>query len=196
MKILYALTLGLLTMNAFGQTKEADLIKPKGIVEVTEAIRVVYNNNVTAINQPVWYLDSIPMGKSQLVFNPDDIKNLAVLKDASEGAGSGEVYITTKKDKSYNFLTLEEIKEKYVKSPQPVAIYMIDGKLIQTDLSTYKVDEKYILSISVLSSDDFSYLKEEQRKLSIINIITRTKENIEKANVIHIRGSNTSLKKH
>lgn len=184
MKI-FAILFSALALNASGQTHTEFPEKPGRAYNVPDTVTVTYEKSEAnpVAGLPVWYIDSIPMGQSKPIFNIDDIENISVKKDGK----TGMIYIATKKPEQHNFMTLEAIKAKYIKTALPVAIYMVDNEIIK-DISYYKIDEKYILNIKILASGDLPYLKEE-KKFTIINIITRSKENIKKASVIYIRGT-------
>lgn len=178
------------TINTFAQLKNASASK-------TDTIRVFYDNatkspdhtspNYIHTNPPVQcYIDNIHVGEIANIsyLNPDEILTFDVDKKSSK------IFITTKKPGNFNFLTLQEIKNKYVKSSNPIALYLIDDKLIKD--SHQKIDEKYILSIQVSASDSFASFKDTQMKFDIIKITTRSKENLKKAGTIMIRGNSLS----
>mgnify|MGYP001557706558 FL=1 len=66
---------------------------------------------------------------------------------------------------------------------------MIDNEFLKDDISTYKIDSAYILNVEVLKSTEIEYLKNSLPALTILKIELKTKENIAKANEIHIRGT-------
>lgn len=191
MKAFLIIALCTFTISTFAQLKSTSANK-------TDTIRVSYDSDAktrnhmspdyTHNNPPVqFYVDNVFIGENAGIsyLNPDEILSLEVDKK------SRKIYMTTKNPAKLNFLSLQEVKNKYVKSSNPVALYLIDDKLIKD--SHQKIDEKYILSIQVSASDSFASFKDAQMKFDIIKITTRSKENLKKANTIMIRGNSLSL---
>ncbi len=137
--------------------------------------------------EPLLFLDSTRIDKNQLYFDPDKIADINVVKE------DGKIYIKSKNPKDYNFLTLKGIEKTYAKAVSGSTLFIIDNKILKDDISTYKIDSTYILSVEVLKSTEIEYLKNRLPLLTIINIKLRTKENIDKANEIRLRGTRYSL---
>ena len=97
----------------------------------------------------------------------------------------GEIYITTKEDDNLTMLTPLQIKEKYATSAENSVLYFVDGNLID-DINT-KIEEDYILSINVVASGNVDVL-DGNAKISLIQIFTKSKENLTKAAEVRIRG--------
>lgn len=166
-------------MQSFAQ------VKP-GHQMATDSIKIAYDTNVQTHNQLQWYVDNIYVGDNTLPchFDPDQILSLNVDKESSK------IFMTTKNPANFNFLSLQEIRNKYVKSSNPSALYLLDGRLVKDH--SQKIDEKYILSIQISTSDSIVSLKDAQVKFDIIEISTRSKENLKKSNTLMIRGNSTA----
>lgn len=177
MRILFMFTFCLFAVTAMGQTSP-----------VSEKVNVVYEKDVQKFHanvQPKYFLDSILMGASLPLFSKAEIKEVLVNKNNK----FGEVYIATKNPGLFRFMTLDEIKNKYVKSPSPATLYMIDNDLVKGNIADLKIDENYILNINVLSENDFGSLKGSVKDIDIIKITTKSEENLERAGQVYIRGT-------
>lgn len=116
-----------------------------------------------------------------IVINPADIKDIKIEKNP------GRLYILTKNPKQHHFITLNQLAEKYLKLDESPRLYLVDQQVIR-DIDSYKIDEKYVLSIEVFYSSDFNYLKTAQKPLfQLIKISLRTPENIKKASEMRIK---------
>nr|WP_068890688.1 hypothetical protein [Pedobacter panaciterrae] len=177
MKLLFLLSFCLLAINAVGQSSP-----------VSENVNVVYEKDVKKLPagiQPHYFLDSVAIGSWLPLFSKEEIKEVKVNTESK----IGEVYVMTKNPGGFNFMTLEEIKNKYVKSPAPATLYMVDNDLIKGNMANFKIDEHYILSINVLSESDFGSLKGSIKDMDIIRITTKSEENLERAGQVYIRGT-------
>ena len=65
---------------------------------------------------------------------------------------------------------------------------MINGDFIKEDLKAILLDRNYILKVEVTNSNDFYNLRESNTKFDIINILGKTKENLDAKNNIILRG--------
>ena len=65
---------------------------------------------------------------------------------------------------------------------------MINGEFIKEDLKALVLDRNYILKVEVTNSNYFYNLRESDIKFDIINIILKTKENLDAKNNIILRG--------
>ncbi|WP_158798034.1 hypothetical protein [Pedobacter sp. L105] len=193
MKGLFTLVLGLLATSSFGQVKTDLSGQFKSVQSTPSTVPVFYKKSAPLSDQknPVLkvliYMDSVEVGETVPILDIRDLKNVFVIK----GSDFNRIYLTSSKTKSYHFLTLEEIKDKYVKTPYPATLYMLDDKMIEGEPG--KIDENYILGISVITSDDIPSLKNTSLKMTIINITTKSEENLQKKRTIHLRGSLAGL---
>ncbi len=139
---------------------------------------------------PTYFLDSVRQVKLPQ-FDPDKISSVDVVKEYDEVAKtSGRIYIKTKDPKSFNFLSLEQIAKQNAVNAAP-CLYMINSELVK-DISNVKIDSSYILKCEVVNSKELKYFQGGPSFI-ILNIKTKTKENLEKENKIYIRGSETAL---
>lgn len=177
MRLLFMLTICLLAINAVGQT---DLVSDK--------VNVVYEKDIKKLptgTTPKYFLDSTLVGASLPLFSKEEIKEVTVNSDSK----FGEVYIATKNPGLHRFMTLDEIKNKYIESPSASTLYMVDNDLVKGNIADFKIDENYILSINVLCENDFDSLKGSVKSMNIIKITTKSEENLEKAGRVYIRGA-------
>ncbi|WP_152541996.1 hypothetical protein [Pedobacter sp. V48] len=177
MRLLFMLTFCLFAITAVGQTSP-----------VSDKVNVVYEKDAKKLPagiQPKYFLDSVLIGSCLPLFSQEEIKNIHVSTDSK----IGEVYVMTKNPGVFRFMTLEEIKNKYVKSPSPATLYMIDNDLVKGNIANLKIDENYILNINILSESDFGSLKGAVKDIDIIKITTKSKENLERADQVYIRGT-------
>ncbi|NQX37394.1 hypothetical protein SAMN05421820_103625 [Pedobacter steynii] len=176
MKPYFTIIICLFTIKTFAQVKPGNQV-------ARDSIKITYDTNVQ--RQPHYYVDNIYVGDNIFIhLDANQILSLDVDKESSK------IFITTKNPASFNFLSLQEIRNKYVKSTYPRALYLLNGKLVKDH--SQKIDEKYILSIQISTSDSIASLKDAQVKFDVIEILTRSKENLEKANTLMIRGNSTA----
>lgn len=122
--------------------------------------------------------------------NSNEIESMNIEKEEIEIDNVkyyGKVYIKTKDNFSSmprHLISLNNLKEKYINSLNGSIIFQIDNERITADYDQYLVDEKHILKIIV---EDFENEK-EKLKLHFVTLVTKTEENVKKANEIRIRG--------
>lgn len=97
----------------------------------------------------------------------------------------GKVDVTLKPEFSPNFMTLKALTDKYLELDDQPFIVQVDDDILHKDLTEYVIDEKYILKI-IRSKVNTS---QDGVKVNFIQIITKTPENISKANEVIIKGS-------
>lgn len=146
-------------------------------------------NNKT--EEPAIFFDSVLVATNTIEYiDSNDIESINVIKKNTTIDGVlyyGQMYITSKNQKKYDFLTLEQIKSEFTKIKSKNVIYMINGTLIKTNIETLKLDRNYILSVEVTNSDAFYNLR-TNIQFDIINILGKTKENLDNKNKILLRG--------
>jgi len=59
---------------------------------------------------------------------------------------------------------------------------------IKDNIETFKLDRNYILEVEVTNSEAFYNFRKSDTKFDIINILGKTKENLENKNKILIKG--------
>jgi hypothetical protein len=147
-------------------------------------------NNKT--EEPAMFIDSVLVGTISMEYiDPNDIESINVIKKNTTINGVlyyGQIYITSKNPKKYDFISLDQVKSEFTKIKSKNVIYMINGALIKTNTETLKLDRNYILSVEVTNSDEFFNLRKSDIQFGIINILGKTKENLDNKNKILLRG--------
>ena len=142
--------------------------------------------------EPAIFLDSTQVATKMMQYmDPNEIESVNVDKKDVPINGKlyhGQIYITSKNPTKYNFITLDQIKSEFTKIKSSEIIYMINGEFIKEDLKALVLDRNYILKVEVTNSNDFYNLRESNIKFDIINIILKTKENLDAKNNIILRG--------
>ena len=142
----------------------------------------------------VFFLDSTKIDPAITVFDPNKIATVKVEREFDTITyKQGRVYMVSKNPKDYYFVSLDEIKAKYAKNATAPVLFMINNSFLQNNISAFKIDTSYILNVEVLRGTDFDNLKESLPNLTIVRIKTKTKENLEEASKIYIRGSDLSM---
>lgn len=101
---------------------------------------------------------------------------------------SGKILITLKPDYKPNIITLNSLLAKHLTLDSNPTILKIDNAYINQDFNVYLVDEKYILQIDITTVNT-----SDGKKINLINLVTKSDKNIEKANQpkqIILRGTN------
>jgi hypothetical protein len=123
--------------------------------------------------------------------DPNEIESINVVKKDTTINGvlfRGLINITSKNPKKYDFISLEQIKSEFTKIKSNDVIYMVNRAFITDNIETFKLDRNYILKVEVTNSEEFYNLREGNTKFDIINILGKTKENLENKNKILLRG--------
>lgn len=127
-------------------------------------------------------------------FNPDEIESVNVIKNdtiINNHHYSGQIYVISKNPKKYNFISLDQVKSEFTKIKTNDVIYMVNGEFIKDNIETFKIDRNYILKVEVTNSNAFYNLRNSDTKFDIINILGKTKENLDNKNQILLRGYET-----
>jgi len=147
-------------------------------------------NNKT--KEAALFLDSALISADTMkYFNPDEIESVNVIKNDTVINNLhyvGQIHITSKNPKKYAFINLEQVKSKFTKIKNNDVIYMINGAFIKDNYKTFKIDKNYILKIEITNSNEFYNLRDSAVKFDIINILVKTKENLDNENKIILRG--------
>ena len=123
--------------------------------------------------------------------DPNDIESINVIKKNTTINGVlyyGQIYVTSKNPKKYDFISLDQVRSEFTKIKSNDVIYMINGTLIKNNIENLKLDRNYILSVEVTNSDAFYNLRKSNIQFDIINILGKTKENLDNKNKILLRG--------
>lgn len=147
-------------------------------------------NNKT--KEPAVFVDLNLVTRTAIEYiNQNEIKSVNVIKKDTTINGvlyHGQLYITSKNPKKYDFISLEQIKSEFTKIKSNDVIYMVNRAFITDNIETFKLDRNYILEVEVTNSEEFYNLRKSDTKFDIINILGKTKENLENKNKILIRG--------
>jgi hypothetical protein len=144
------------------------------------------------IEEPAMFFDSNFLSINSIEYiNQNEIESMKVVKKdttINTVLYRGQLYITSKKPKKYDFISLEQIKSEFTKIKSNDVIYMVNGTLIKDNVVTFKLDRNYILEVEVTNSEAFYNLRKSDTKFDIINILGKTKENLENKNKTLLRG--------
>jgi len=85
-------------------------------------------------------------------------------------------YIKTKKGYNPKLISLTTFKGKFTNLNGKPALFMINGNVVNADYDKYIIDENYVLQMVV------DNIKNEKEKINmlLINLMTKSKENIKK----------------
>lgn len=164
-----------------GKVSGVNISKPYSMND--SIIRVVYNSpRLNSSKKPAYYINGTLINQNILrTLNQNEIESINVEKGEIEIDHikyEGKIFITTKNAYKPQIISLNNLKEKYLKSIKGPVIFQIENEQVIGDYDQYPIDEKYIFKIIV---EDFEN-KKEKLKLHFINIILKTEENIKKAN--------------
>ncbi|WP_321515690.1 hypothetical protein [Marinifilum fragile] len=116
--------------------------------------------------------------------DPNNIDNIKVVKKeftTEMKSYYGQINIFLKKGYSPKWISLTDLKEKYIKSCNIPTIFMLNNDFIKSDYSDFVIDEKYVQELEVEAIDN------QIGNIQIVQIFTKTEENIKKENEILIR---------
>ena len=193
MKKIFFISASLLTLNAFGQIKSENvkglkITKQETVSENDTIITVNYLNKIESNRKPAYFINGELTNESVLkTLNPSIIATVNVEKGNIEIENvnyDGKLYIVTKSTYKTKLISLSNLKLKYTSIKENSTIFKIDNEIINADYGNYVVDENYILKINVEKFEN----SEEKLKFNIVNLITKTEENIKKSKEIIIRG--------
>lgn len=178
--------------NLFNQNIKGKQLKSKPIYSRNSEIKILRNIKNTYLNQsPIGiFADGELIGnQSSLDFiNSDKITTLKVEKKRFEKNGinyNGKILVEMKPDYKPKFVTLKSLTEKYLTLNKNPILYQINEKVLESNETEFLIDEKFILKIIP------TQIKTSNNKIEInlIQITTKTAENIKKANEIRIIGN-------
>lgn len=193
MKYSLILVFAFLFMNAFSQIRNIKVpeVKNTGTQKPDEpdtVLRVSYVNKNVSERKPAYYLNGQFINETVLkTINPKILDDVKIEKKEVEIKGIkyyGQIFIKTKSDYKPILISLNELKAKYTDLKHTKTIFMIDNEIINEDYDKSLVDENYILKISIEKVKN----KKERLNFNLVNVMTRTEENIRKSNEIFIRG--------
>jgi len=175
-----------LQINTFNRIKSdssiianlnTSITNSKNLVLYEKAINKVDNRKKFAL-----FINSIFMGSNSDIYgiNPEQIDSIHIERDTivkNNIIYYGSMHIFYKSFP--NLISLDQVKEKYGINSNIKSICAIDGEFLQGDLSIFKIDPDCIWKVYYLESDVFDAFKDKKStKFTIINIITKTEENM------------------
>lgn len=166
MKLLLTLILLFITTLIFGQnntTKEAAMFLDSALISA-ETIKYIDPNEIESVN----------IIKNDTIINSNHYV--------------GQIHITSKNPKKYTFINLEQVKSEFTKIKSTDVIYMVNGAFIRDNNEAFKIDKNYILKVEITNSNEFYNLRNSPTRFDIINILVKTKENLDNENKILLRG--------
>jgi len=193
MKNTFFISILLLSIYSFGQVKfekvnELEITENKINIEKDTIIKIVYKNEVENNKKPAFFVNEQLVNESIFKsINPNQIENINVEKidiEIENVKYYGKINIFTKSNYNPEFISLNNLKNKYIKTKTNEVIFKINDKIIHTDYDKYIVDEKNVLRLIVENYE------KDNLKISFIHIVTKTEENIKKSKEIRIRGNN------
>lgn len=159
----------------------------------TDNIKVIYANKLKQGQQPAYFVNGKFLSNlSTTALAPDAIDSIHVVKEKIQVDGityNGQIHIKTKSDYQPKLISLSALKEKYTDLKSKSAVFMIDGNIVHADYDKYMVDENYLLQIVI---DNIKNDK-ENIDLGLINILTKSEENIKKSKQIILRGAEMAM---
>ena len=143
-------------------------------------------------NKTLVLLNEQPTSLASLTtINPEHIENIKIEKEKFNFKNKeydSKIIVKTKAKFTPTFININELISKYTHlKKEDKFIYSIDGEIANSNEKYILVDEKYIMQIKVVKLDNV------EENLYLIKILTRRKENLNKANEIMIRGNELSM---
>ena len=137
--------------------------------------------------RPTFFINGKPFSELTLKgINPELIDSMSIVKQENRIEGKqyyGEIRIKMKDGYKPKFISLADLKTKYIKQSSTASIFMIDNDLVKRENIKSVVDENNILKIEVQK------INGENFDVNVIRFITRTEENIKRVNTIWSRGN-------
>ena len=159
------------------------------IYSENDTIPIVVYREDTMNNNTLWYLNGQVIDQQVLsTIDPSKIEEVKVDKrivEFNEILYGGIIYVITSEDYSPKLISLNNLRAKYLNMPDSIStLFLLDGEVVNMDYDEFVVDENYILKIEAQVVDN----SKEDLDIVVIKLITRSKENLEEANTIRIRG--------
>ena len=193
-KNIFTLIILFVTFNSFSQNiigKKSNAKQPN--YSENSEIKVIYKDSLTKFhskNKPVGiFVNGIFINENLIsTINPDKIDTVKIEKESFEKNGKkyfGKILLEMKSNYNPTFISLKKLTSKYLTLNTSPIIFQIDENIINEDYNEYLVDENFILKI-ILNKIKTT---EKETEINLIKLITKTPENIKKANQIIIRGT-------
>jgi hypothetical protein len=193
MRQILIITMAFFTLNAYGQIKnlKVPLVESTNTQIVSQndtVLKVFYVNSNDSERSPAYYLNGQFVNETILkTLNPNAIDNIRVETQEIKVETQkyyGQIFINTKGDYRPILISLSDLKSKYTNLKNTPTIFMIDNEIINGDYDKCIVDENYLLRISIEKIEN----RKEKLHFNLIQILTKTEENIKKSKEIRIRG--------
>jgi len=192
MRQVFTIAVTFIALNVSGQTARLKVPLVGGNTQTQSGIdtilKVTYVTSDDS-DSPAYYLNGQFVNETLLkTLNPEVIADIKVSNQEIK-VGSriyyGEIFIKTKADYTPDLISLTDLKSKYTDLKNTPIIIMIDNEVIHGDYDKCIVDENFLLKISVEKIEN----ARGKLKFSLIQILTKTEENIKKSKEIRIRGN-------
>ncbi len=146
---------------------------------IITTIAILISFNLMCQQEPDYYLNSKKVDLNKFYISSENIDSVFVRKDNPNGA----IYIYVKNE---NFLTVEELLEKYDSGIKIDGSFllMINNEPVD-DLSGIRIDSSYFIYIELNKLLQVAYLDKKYRELKILNIYLEDEKRSEE---IRIRG--------
>lgn len=121
-----------------------------------------------------------------LTIDPNKIESIRIEKgetNVNNRIYNGKIIIKLKSEKQFNFVTLNDLVSKYSNLKESKVIFSLNGEVLNADPDLKIIDEEKILQIKMIKLDKF----ETNVKLVHFKILSRTPQNVRKANTIYIK---------
>ncbi len=154
---------------------------------IDTTLHVIVSDKKDNAKRPLFIIDDI-IFKNVVYLKDDQIQSMDVNKGETIIDGDtfyGEIRINTKPGYSPKFITLNELKSKYTDLEKTPVVYTIDGILLNKNENEVYIDENNILTITI----DKLNTSDQNAEIGIINVLTKSKKNIDKRNGMRLRGS-------
>ena len=197
MRKIFIITMVFFTLNSYGQIKNLKVplvvgTNTQNTSQNDTVLKVFYVNLDMSEKSPAYYLNGQFVNETILkTLNPKAIDNIRVEKQDIKVETQeyyGQIFISTKGDYRPILVSLNDLKSKYTNLKNAPTIFMIDNEIINGDYDKYIVDENYLLRISIETIEN----RKEKLHFNLIQILTKTEENIKKSKEIIIRGLQVS----
>jgi hypothetical protein len=193
MRQILIIIIAFFTLNGYGQIKnlKVPMVESTNTQFVSQndtVLKVVYVNSKNTERSPAYYLNGQIVNETFLkTLNTKAIDNIRVEKqeiNVETQKYYGQIFINTKEGYRPQLTSLSDLKSKYTDLRNTPTIFMIDNELINGDYDKFIVDENYLLRISIEKIEN----RKEKLHFNLIQILTKSEENIKKLKEIRIRG--------
>ena len=193
MRKILILSILILSLKTFGQINPEknnglNITKTENSTLKDSIIKIVYKNETEINKKPAYFINDKLVNESILkTLNTNQISSVNVEKNEIEIDNIkyyGKLKIETKNNYIPKLISLNDLKTKYIKAKESQTIFKIDNEIINDDYNNFIDNKKFILKIIV---ENFVNVN-EKLKINIVNVITKTEENIKKSKEIIIRG--------